>query len=523
MAPRTDVPSAVLLRTEDNVAVSCRDIKSGDTFKGHDGGITVVDRVPLGHKISVEAISAGAEVRKFGQVIGFASVDIPAGSHVHVHNCEADNFDRDYRCASETPVVDSTEGRRTFDGYLRPDGRVGTRNYLAVISTVNCSASTSKYICQSLPDGVLEQFPNVDGVLPLTHKGGCGMQEDGPDHDQLNRVLSGFATHPNIGGYLLVGLGCEVAQATHLIKNMQLIQIDGSGNAYEGLGKAARPPYIAIQDHGGVSATVQAGVRSVLDLLPSINDMERTRQPISHLVLGTQCGGSDGNSGITANPALGGASDVLVANGGTVILGETPEIYGGEHLLTRRATTTEVGEKLVERIRWWEWYSRTFGAELNNNPTPGNKAGGLTTIYEKSLGAITKGGTSALVGVYDYGEIVDCKGLVVMDTPGYDPVSMTGIVAGGANISVFTTGRGSVYGCKPTPCIKIASNTRMYKRMEDDMDIDAGPIMFGKPIEEVSSEIFEEIIAVASGKQTSSEKHGFGEEEFAPWVVGPVL
>ena len=522
MPKPTEIPSIVLLRSEDNVAVSCRDMEPGEMVMGRDTEIAVTDPVPLGHKISVELIAAGEAIRKFGQVIGFASADIAVGSHVHVHNCEPDKFDRDYAIASEMPRLDVVDRGRCFNGYLRPDGRVGTRNYLAVISTVNCSASTSKYICQSIPDTVLDEFPNVDGLLPITHKGGCGMQEDGPDHEQLNRVLSGFAMHPNIGGYILVGLGCEVGQASQLIDSRNLIQIEGLNETHDRYNEH-RPPTISIQDCGGVSATVRAGVDAVMELLPSVNGVNRTPQPISQLMLGTQCGGSDGNSGVTANPAVGGASDLLVGHGGTVILGETPEFYGAEHLLTRRAATREIGEKLIERIRWWEWYSETFGAELNNNPTPGNKAGGLTTIFEKSLGAITKGGTSALAGVYGYGEVVDSKGLVVMDTPGYDPVSMTGIVAGGANICIFTTGRGSVYGCKPVPCLKIASNSRMYMRMQEDMDIDAGPILFGKTIEDTASEIFEELISVASGKQTASEKHGFGEEEFAPWMIGPVL
>lgn len=515
-------PSTVLLRPEDNVAVCCRDLSPGHRFSAGGEGITLADRVPLGHKVSVELIPAGSEIRKFGQVIGFASAEIPAGAHVHVHNCQAESFERDYAHASEKPVLPPAESERTFQGYLRPDGRVGTRNYLAVISTVNCSASTSKYICNNLPDGVFDQFPNVDGVLPLTHKGGCGMQENGADHEQLNRVLAGFATHPNIGGYLLVGLGCEVGQVSHLVHSKNLVQVEGATSGKEPAGSPG-PPAISIQEEGGVLATIEAGTRAVLDLLPTVNSIERTSQPVSTLVLGTQCGGSDGNSGITANPALGGASDLLVASGGTVILGETPEIYGAEHLLTRRASTREVGEKLIERIRWWEWYSGIFGAELNNNPTPGNKAGGLTTIFEKSLGAIAKGGTSPLEEVYGYAETVECRGLVVMDTPGYDPVSLTGIVAGGANICVFTTGRGSVYGCKPAPCIKISSNTPMYDRMKDDMDLDAGRILDGKPIEEVSAEIFEELVEVAGGRKTASEKHGFGEEEFAPWTIGPVL
>ncbi|MEE3180267.1 MAG: altronate dehydratase family protein [Planctomycetota bacterium] len=522
MPENTSPPTAVLLRNEDNVAVCCCDLPAGSSLSVGDAALSLKDKIPLGHKVSTRLISEGEEIRKYGQVIGFASADIPPGSHVHVHNCEADSFDRDYAFASEKPELPPARNESTFQGYTRADGRVGTRNYLAVISTVNCSASTSKYICNGMPAGVLDQYPNVDGFLPLTHKGGCGMQEGGSDHEQLSRVLAGFATHPNIGGYILVGLGCEVGQASHLVHSKNLIQVEGLSEE-DRPAEPKAPPMISIQDEGGVSATVKSGIRAVLDLLPSVNAIERSTQPLSSLVLGTQCGGSDGSSGITANPALGGASDILVASGGTVILGETPEIYGAEHLLTRRAVSREVGEKLIERIRWWEWYSATFGAELNNNPSPGNKAGGLTTIFEKSLGAIAKGGAAPLSDVLGYAEQVDCQGLVVMDTPGYDPVSLTGIVAGGANICIFTTGRGSVYGCKPSPCIKVATNSPMYDRMSDDMDIDAGGILAGRSMSDVTEEIFNEILEVASGKKTASEKHGFGEEEFAPWSIGPVL
>jgi altronate hydrolase len=340
------------------------------------------------------------------------------------------------------------------------------------------------------------------------------MQYDGPDHNQLERTLAGFARHPNVAAYILVGLGCETGQAIHLIENQGLIQLNGSRK---------KPLVLSIQECGGIGKTVDAGVRAIAEMLPRVNDVQRTRLPASRLVLGTNCGGSDGNSGVTANPALGVASDLLVSQGGTSIIGETPEIYGAEHLLTRRAVSRKVGEKLVERIKWWEWYTGIFGAEINNNPSPGNKEGGLTTIYEKSLGAIAKGGSTALVDVVGYAEPVKSKGFVVMDTPGYDPVSMTGIVAGGANVLVFTTGRGSVFGCKPAPSIKVATNTPLYRHMTDDMDINAGVILEGTPVAQVGRQIFEEILAVAGGKKTKSEQSGVGEEEFAPWSIGPTL
>jgi altronate hydrolase len=516
--PLTQV--AIHLRPADNVAVAARVLPPGLEVQFDGTVLTVQGRVGMGHKLAVRPIAAGEPVTKYGQSIGFASLDIPAGAHVHVHNVRADAFERDYAFARECPPPAPPAEERTWLGYDRgpdrPDHlRYGTRNYVAIISTVNCSASTSKYIAERLrASGILARYPNVDGVVPIVHKQGCAMQYGGPDHRQLDRTLAGFARHPNVAAYLLVGLGCETGQATHLIEGELLIQLDGS----------RRPPTVlSIQECGGIARTVEAGVRAVAEMLPRVNDVHRVKLPAKHLVLGTNCGGSDGNSGVSANPALGVASDLLVRQGGTSILGETPEIYGAEHLLTRRAATREVGEKLVERIKWWEWYTGIFGAEINNNPSPGNKEGGLTTIYEKSLGAIAKGGSTALVDVVGYAEPVTAKGLVVMDTPGYDPVSMTGIVAGGANVLVFTTGRGSVFGCKPAPSIKVATNTPLFRHMEDDMDVDAGVILDGTPVEVVGRQIFEMILSVASGEKTKSERHGVGEEEFAPWSIGPTL
>jgi altronate hydrolase len=506
---------ALRLRPEDNVAVVKRNTAAGVELKLADRVIKVTNSIAIGHKIALSAIRKGEAVYKYGQVIGFAAQDIQPGEHVHVHNVNAETFARDYAFCRECPPAPPRPERRHFMGYDRGDGRYGTRNYIAVISTVNCSASASKYIAERFKAAnLLQNYPNVDGIVPITHKAGCAMQYDGPDHRQLDRTLAGFAKHPNVAAYILVGLGCETGQAVHLIENQGLVQLNGPRN---------KPPVLTIQACGGISKTVDAGVRFIAELLPRVNEASRIRLPASHLVLGTNCGGSDGNSGVTANPALGVASDMLVALGGASVIGETPEIYGAEHLLTRRALTREVGEKLIERIKWWEWYTGIFGAEINNNPSPGNKEGGLTTIYEKSLGAIAKGGSTALVDVIGYAEPIRAKGFVVMDTPGYDPVSMTGIVAGGANVLVFTTGRGSVFGCKPAPSIKVATNSVMYNHMIDDMDINAGRILEGASVEEVGREIFEEILAVASGKKTKSEISGVGEEEFAPWSIGPTL
>jgi altronate hydrolase len=506
---------AVHLHPEDNIAIAARPLPPGSELLHDHATLTVTGRVGLGHKLALRPIRKAEAIRKYGQIIGFASKDIAAGSHVHVHNVSADNFERDYAFCRDCPPPPPPAEPRTFMGYDRGDGRYGTRNYIAVISTVNCSASTSKYISEKFrASGLLKQYPNVDGVVAITHKAGCAMQYDGPDHNQLDRTLAGFAKHANVAAYILVGLGCETGQAIHLVEHQGLVQLNGSKK---------KPLVITVQECGGIAKTVDAGVRAIAELLPQVNDVRRTKLPASKLILGTNCGGSDGNSGVTANPALGIASDLLVAQGGTSIIGETPEIYGAEHLLTRRAVSRQVGEKLVERIKWWEWYTGIFGAEINNNPSPGNKEGGLTTIFEKSLGAIAKGGSTALVDVVGYAEPVKAKGFVVMDTPGYDPVSMTGIVAGGANVLVFTTGRGSVFGCKPAPSIKVATNSPMYHHMIDDMDINAGVILEGRPVEEVGREIFEEILAVASGKKTKSELSGVGEEEFAPWAIGPTL
>lgn len=515
MTAKPPTPDLVQLRAEDNIAIAARDLLEGEPLTINGVRLRPTVRVPLGHKIALRRIRAGEAIRKFGQIIGFAACDIAPGDHVHVHNVRADRFERDYAFCSEVPEPPRAEDVRYFYGYDRGDGRYGTRNYVAVISTVNCSASVSKYISERIrASGLLRNFPNVDGVIAITHKSGCAMQFEGPDHQQLERTLAGFARHANVAAFLLVGLGCETAQALHLLQGGLLT-----------LGRPSQTPVVlTIQECGGIARTVEAGVQAVVAMLPRVNDVRRVPIPASKLILATQCGGSDGNSGITANPALGYAADLLVAQGGTAVLAETPEIYGAEHLLTRRAITRAVGEKLVERIRWWEWYTGIFGAEINNNPSPGNKAGGLTTIYEKSLGAVAKGGTTALMDVVLYAEPIRSSGLVIMDTPGYDPVSMTGLVAGGCNIAVFTTGRGSVYGCKPVPTIKVSTNTPLFERMPDDIDIDAGVVLSrGVSVAEVGRQIFEEILAVASGKKTKSEQHGVGEEEFAPWSIGPTL
>jgi altronate hydrolase len=519
MAMTAEERRAILLRSDDNVAVAARPIPTGFVLDLGGNKVEVREPIKLGHKVAVRDIAEGEPIHKYGQVIGFASKPILAGGWVHVQNTRADLFDRDYAYSSETPIIPPATELRNFQGYLRPDGRVGTRNYIAVISTVNCSAGTSRFIADRFRDGEWKRdFPNVDGVFALTHKVGCGIPFNGQDHQIIERVLAGFANHPNVAAYVIVGLGCEVSYAQHLVDTHGLVQIGSNGKK-----ETHQPRVLNIQEQGGISKTVEAGVAAVMQLMPEANSWRRTEQPASKLILGMECGGSDGNSGVTANPACGVASDLLIAQGGASVLGETTEIYGAEHLLTRRAVTREVGEKLVEKIKWWEWYAGVFKGEINNNPSPGNKDGGLTTIYEKSLGALAKAGTAPMVDVIDFSAKIDKPGLHFMDTPGYDPICTTGLVGGGANVLVFTTGRGSVLGLKPTPCIKVSTNTPMYDRMRDDMDMDAGTILENESVEDAGKRLFELILEVASGSTTKSERTGIGEDEFAPWSIGPQL
>lgn len=508
---------ALRLREADSVAVLKRSLPAGAVLRQGNLSFKTTRDIPAGHKIALVEVPHGQPVFKYGQIIGFAKIDIHPGDHVHGDQLEVRDFGRDYQYCIEAKPVDyyTAEQMRSFPGYLRPGGRVGTRNYVAVISSVNCSASVSHYVAAAFRGPEFQRdFPNVDGVLALTHKGGCAMPSD-DNLRQLQRVLAGMARHPNIGAYILIGLGCEVNQVGFLVKDHKLDQVKPGEIA---------PMVMTIQSLGGVRKTVDAGVDAVRKVLPWVNLHRRTSQPISTLVLAENCGGSDGNSGITANPALGVASDELVRYGGTSVLAETPEIYGAEHLLTRRAVSREVGEKLVERVRWWEEHVKKFGAQIDNNPSWGNKAGGLTTIYEKSLGAVAKGGQSPLAAVYRYAEPIETHGFCFMDTPGFDPVSMTGLVAGGCNVGVFTTGRGSVYGCKPAPCIKVATHTPLFQHMEEDMDINAGTILDGtETVEQVGARILDKIVAVAGGEKTKSERSGLGDQEFVPWDLGPTL
>jgi altronate hydrolase len=505
------------LHPEDNVVIARSTAQPGAVWlDGNGAAVTARERIDLGHKMAIRAVAVGEAVRKYGQLIGFATEPIVPGEWIHGHNLGVGDLSQDYQYATDVPPPPAPrEG--TFQGYRRGDGRVATRNYIGIVSTVNCSATASKWIARAVNEQLLADYPQVDGVVPLVHQGGCSWQFDGPEHRQLARVLGGFARHPNIGAYLVVGLGCEASQPSYLVDNYGLVQLEVPGRAEQ------LPVVMNIQDEGGMRKTVERGIAVLKELLPEANKVQREPIPLSELILGLECGGSDGNSGVSANPALGIASDLLVAYGGTAVLSEVTEIYGGEHMLTRRAISEAVGRKLIERIEWWIDHAGKFGSVINNNPSVGNKKGGLTTIYEKSLGAIAKGGSTALRAVYEYAEPVREKGLVIMDTPGFDPASVTGMVAGGAQIVAFTTGRGSCFGCKPAPTIKIATNTPMYERLQEDMDINAGRILEGASLEEVGQEIFDKIVAVASGEKTRSEAQGIGDEEFCPWVPGPVL
>jgi altronate hydrolase len=502
-------PLTIRLNPADNVVVARADLLPGTEIAGEN--IQASTHVPIGHKIATAPIAAGEPVRKYGQILGFAIEPIALGEHVHTHNMAMGDFDRDYAFGVDAHLTAPMPEPTMFQGIVRADGRVATRNYLGILTTVNCSASAARFIAEQFRGGALAEFPNIDGVVALGHGSGCGMGSEGEPMDLLRRTIAGYARHPNFAGVLVLGLGCETNQISGLMRA-------------EGLEEGPALTAMTIQDTGGTTKTVREGVARLKAMLPAANDVRREPVPASHLTLALQCGGSDGYSGITANPALGACVDLLVRHGGTAVLSETPEIYGAEHLLTRRAASRAVGEKLVERIRWWEDYTAKTGGEMNNNPSPGNKAGGLTTILEKSLGAVAKGGSTNLVDVYRYAEPIIAKGFVFMDTPGYDPVSATGQVAGGANIICFTTGRGSVFGCKPSPSLKLATNTPLFRRMEDDMDIDCGPIADGEAtVAEMGERIFKLVLDTASGAKTKSEILGFGEDEFTPWVQGAVM
>ena len=489
------------LHPEDDVGIALADLAAGEEGAS--------EAIPRGHKVALHPITAGHHIRKYGQIIGVATMDIAAGAHVHVHNL-AMAYEHGGAAGGAVLPLPAPAHADTFLGYPRADGRVGTRNFIGILTTVNCSGSVAQFIAEDAERrGLLDDLPNVDGIVPIAHGSGCGMAGQGEGYDILMRTLAGYAQHPNFGAILVVGLGCEVMQVSTLQAAPQLKD-------------PAHFRFLTIQNLGGTRATIEAARPVLRQLAETANRVQRMPVPASKLVIGMQCGGSDGLSGITANPALGVASDMLVAQGGTSILSETSEIYGAEHLLTHRASP-EVAEALMERIRWWEDYTARNGGEMDNNPSPGNKRGGLTTILEKSLGAVAKGGSAPLTAVYRYAEPIRRPGFVFMDSPGYDPCSVTGQVASGANLIIFTTGRGSVSGYRPVPCIKLATNNDLWARMGEDMDINCGDIIDGVPLADKGAEIYRMMLAVASGQPTKSEAQGFGRVEFVPWQIGATM
>lgn len=498
---------AIRLHDRDQIAVALMDLGAGDVLFG----VPLAEPILRGHKFALQAIAQGELVRRYGQIIGRATQPIDAGAHVHGHNLAMAEHASQSDEEPYAPALPPADPGRHFLGYRRADGRVGTRNYVGIVTTVNCAGSVAKFVAEAAERSDWLRQSGIDGVVPIVHGNGCAMDRDGEGYETLARTLSGYVQHPNFGGILLLGLGCETMQIPDLV-GRGVSRTDRNFHA------------MVIQEEGGTAATVARGLEALKQVVENAAQAKREPVPLSHLTIGMQCGGSDGFSGITANPALGYASDLLVAHGGTTILSETPEIYGAEHLLTRRAVSSEVRDALLARIAWWEDYAARNGGQMDNNPSPGNKRGGLTTILEKSLGAVAKGGMAPLSAVYKFAEPIRQTGFVFMDSPGYDPVSVTGQIASGANLIVFTTGRGSVSGFKPSPGIKVATNSDMYRRMQGDMDIDCGPIAEGSAtIEEKGREIFEAMIATASGQPTKSEALGFGGAEFVPWQIGAVM
>jgi altronate hydrolase len=506
-------PARVIrLHPRDDVVVALDQLIAGVYVASE--AVTVSGLVPPGHKMATRTLAAGEPVRRYGQIIGFASQPIRPGQHVHSHNLSIGDFVRDYAHSAEARATTMAAEPATFLGIPRADGRIATRNYIGILTSVNCSATVARAIAdhfrRDIHPEALADYPHVDGVVALTHHSGCAMDAEGDGLKMLQRTLGGYACHPNFAGVLIIGLGCETNQIPRLL-------------ATQGLAESPGLRTFTIQDSGGTVHTIRKGIELIREMLPQANAVRRQAVPASHLRLGLQCGGSDGYSGISANPVLGAAVDLLVQHGGTAILSETPEIYGAEHLLTRRAQTPDVGRKLLERIRWWEEYCARNGASMDNNPSSGNKAGGLTTVLEKSLGGIAKAGSTNLVEVYQYAEPVRAQGLVFMDTPGYDPVSATGQVAGGANLICFTTGRGSAYGCAPAPSFKLATNTALWRRQADDMDLNCGDVLDGtRGIAELGAILFEQLLATASGAPSRSERHGYGQQEFVPWQTSVI-
>ncbi|EBR1860119.1 altronate dehydratase [Salmonella enterica] len=504
-----NINPVIKLNPKDDVVIARQSVAANTWLEEEQ--IMVLNEIPAGHKIALRALNTGDAVKRYGQIIGFATRPIKPGEHVHMHNLGMGDFERDYAWGEDCHFSSPATRKDTFVGIRRADGRAATRNYIGILSSVNCSATVVRAIEEHFRLYGLADYPNVDGVVSLPQSFGCAIGTKSESMEIMRRTMAGYATHANFAGVIIIGLGCESCQ----IKDMM--------NAH-GLTNTTMLHSYTIQDVGGTRHAIEKGIDLVNQMLPVANQVTREQIPASEIILALECGGSDSYSGISANPALGYAVDKLVQQGGTAILSETSEIYGAEHLLTRRAISREVGEKLIARIHWWEDYCQRNGSEMNNNPSAGNKVGGLTTILEKSLGGITKAGTTNLTEVYEYAERVTAKGVVFMDTPGYDPIAVTGQIAGGANILCFTTGRGSAFGSRPTPCLKLSTNNALWKRQQEDMDINCGTIVEGEEtIAEVGERIYQMILDTASGKKTKSEEFGYGSQEFVPWTIGSIM
>jgi altronate hydrolase len=498
--------SAIHLHPSDNVAIARVPLAPGQTIRVEGNQLTVKTAVPAGHKLALMHIEPGEHIYRYGQRIGRASRAIEPGGHIHTQNVSFEEIEFAYEFPdTDKPFPAPPAHMPTFMGFQREDGRVGTRNYIAVVAASNCAAYTSELIAQSFLGETLPS--NIDGVVAFPHGEGCGMSV-GPDTRQLQRTLAGVLAHPNVGAAVVLGLGCEVNQIDHYL----------GANAP----RTSRLVGMTLQNSGGTRGAKEAARREIKSLLEQCAEEKRTEVAASKIILGLNCGGSDSFSGITANPALGVASDMIAALGGSTVLAETTEIFGAEHLLVRRARNRAVAEKLLGFVRGYKTYLNQFGGSFDDNPSPGNKEGGLTNILEKSLGAVAKAGSSTLTDAIEYAERITVPGFNFMNTPGYDPASLAGLAAGGCNMIVFTTGRGSAIGFPTVPVIKVASNTFTYRRMTDNMDINAGAIADGdRTIQEVGREIFDMILRTASGERTKAEI--LGHHEFVPWRIGPVM
>ncbi|MEO8025865.1 MAG: altronate dehydratase family protein [Bryobacteraceae bacterium] len=507
--PPTRDRAAILLTESDNVVIARVPLPEGQEIEVNGQIVKTRSAVPMGHKVALRQIAPGEVVLRYGEVIGRALQQLQPGDHLHTHNLQFEEqvFEYEYP-ETDKPLPATVPDSPTFRGYPRGDGRVGTRNYIAVVAASNCAAHTAELIAESFDGESLP--PNVDGIMAFPHGEGCG-HAFGPDTDQLQRTLWGVLDHPNVSAAIILGLGCEVNQIDHYLGV-------AAGNAP----RADRIVGMTLQTSGGTRATVEAARREIAKMIDRASAEERVDSPASKIILGLNCGGSDSFSGITANPALGYCSDLLARIGAAAVLAETTEIFGAEHLLVRRARSREVADNLLTHVRNYKAYLTKWGGSFNDNPSPGNKEGGLTTILEKSLGAIAKAGTSTLNEVVDYAGRVSGPGFVFMNTPGYDPVSLTGLAAGGVNLIAFTTGRGSAIGFPTVPVIKIATNSSTFRRMQDNMDINAGRIADGdSTVAQVGQEIFDMVLRAASGERTCSER--LGHKEFVPWRIGPVL